>query len=360
MRLGSSALALFVAGIAPSQTYVVAAAGGPGVNFTSIAAAVAAVPDGAVLLVRAGTYAGFAINSKGLTVLADPGVGVQGTIQIINTTATQAVVLRNLEMIAFIDCLSCAGPVLLDQIGSVPTSGGLLWVRQCSQVMATSSVFRGGGTQSAVSVISSQLAFVNSSADVVAPSYGAGIWVNQSGSRVQVVSSVVQTMIGAAIAVDVGNDVRLLGSSTVTAPPGPNNYAISSYLSTVRRASTVSLNGTVQASSMVTVDDESLSGTGGALGGSVSATLNGANGNIALLVLGVTRTPLFLPGIIDSWWLDPAVSASVALAVQSGPLTATVPIPPTPALQGELFGFQGLFLTPTGLSVSNPYRFVIR
>jgi hypothetical protein len=360
MRL-SFALALFVAGIAPSQTYVVDAAGGAGANFTSIAAAATAVPDGALLLVRAGTYAPFAINNKGLTVLADPGVGVQGSIQIINTTATQAVVLRNLEMIgAFIDCLSCAGPVLLDQIRFVPTTGALLWVRQCSQVMATSSVFRGGGLQPAVFVISSQLAFINSRADVTGFSYAGGIWVNQSGSRVQVVSSVVQTMIGAAIAVDVGNDVRLLGSTTVTAPPGPNNYSISSYLSTVRCASTVSLTGAVQVSSMVTVDDESLSGTGGALGGSVSATLNGANGNIALLVLGVTGPPLPVPGIIDSWWLDPAVSASVALAIQNGPLTATVAIPPTPTLQGQLFGFQGLFLTPTGLSVSNPHRFVIR
>src|SRR5437762_9224013 len=39
-----------------AQTFIVDAANGPGTNFTEIATAVAAVPDGAVLMVRAGSY----------------------------------------------------------------------------------------------------------------------------------------------------------------------------------------------------------------------------------------------------------------------------------------------------------------
>jgi hypothetical protein len=367
MRLASSVLTLVVAASAPSQTYIVDVLGGPSASFTSIAGAVAAVPDGAVLLVRTGTYAGFAINNKGLTVLADPGVRVQGAwpfaIQIQNSSATQPVVLRNLDLDgAGIYCGPCAGPVLLDQIHFVggSMSGAPLTVDGCSQVMATSSVFRGGALSPGVHVVSSQFVLVNSSVQG-GFSYGPGIWAQ--GGRVQVVSSSVSANTGGAsstaIAGDAASDVRLLGNTTLTAPPGPQGYAIQGN-PPVRRASTVTLTGLVQASSMVTVDNESLSGTGGALGGSVSATLNGANGNIALLVLGVTGPPLFVPGILDSWWLDSAVSASVALAVQNGPLTAAVPIPPTPALQGQLFGFQGLYLTPTGLSMSSPYRFVIQ
>ncbi|HEX6812687.1 MAG TPA: hypothetical protein VF384_13755, partial [Planctomycetota bacterium] len=129
MRLASSALVLLVAGIARCQTYVVDAAGGPAANFTSIAAAVAAVPDGSVLVVRSGTYAGFTIDNKGLTVLADPGVVMQSlqSIAIQNTTATQGVVLRNLVLSDGISCTSCAGPVLLDEIrpGMHPSTSGL-------------------------------------------------------------------------------------------------------------------------------------------------------------------------------------------------------------------------------------------
>ncbi|HEX6813392.1 MAG TPA: hypothetical protein VF384_17370, partial [Planctomycetota bacterium] len=181
--------------------------------------------------------------------------------------------------------------------------------------------------------------------------------MNVQGCRVQIVSSMVGFgLAGHAIVADNTSDLRLLGSTSLIAPTSA--HAIYGY-PTVRRASTVSVTGLVQAGSMVTVADESLSGTGGALGGSVSATLNGANGNIALLVLGVSASPVFVPGILDAWWLDPAASASVGLAVQSGPLASTVPIPLAPTLQGQVFGFQGLFLTPTSLSVSNPHRFVI-
>lgn len=59
-----------------AQTFVVDAAGGPGSNFTDIAAAVAAVPDGATLLVRPGSHGGFAIAGKGIALLAQPGAVV--------------------------------------------------------------------------------------------------------------------------------------------------------------------------------------------------------------------------------------------------------------------------------------------
>src|SRR5262245_22482850 len=79
------------------QTFVVDAGNGPGANFTSIAAAIAAVPDGATLLVRAGTYAPFTVDAKGLTILGDPGVVVGGSVAVRNIAAGQAVTIRELQ-----------------------------------------------------------------------------------------------------------------------------------------------------------------------------------------------------------------------------------------------------------------------
>ena len=65
-----------LAAAAVAQTFIVDVNSGPGTNFTSIAAAVAAVPDGAVLEVRPGTYAAFTIQNKSLTVFGQAGVQV--------------------------------------------------------------------------------------------------------------------------------------------------------------------------------------------------------------------------------------------------------------------------------------------
>ncbi|MBM4063103.1 MAG: hypothetical protein FJ265_18705, partial [Planctomycetes bacterium] len=123
MRTALAAVLCLLSSLA-AQTFVVDAANGPGANFTSLPAAVAAVPDGAVLLVRAGSYAGFTTSGKGLTILGDPGVSITGGIGFANTTAQQAVTLRQLAWpsaqiatgTALVRLTNCAGPVLLERL----------------------------------------------------------------------------------------------------------------------------------------------------------------------------------------------------------------------------------------------------
>ena len=91
-----------LASAAVAQTFVVDAGNGPGTNFTSIAAAVATVPEGATLLVRSGSYAGFAVT-RGVTILGDSGVAITGPVQVTATTALQPVTLRNLQWSAFVN-----------------------------------------------------------------------------------------------------------------------------------------------------------------------------------------------------------------------------------------------------------------
>ena len=114
-----------------AQTYVVDASNGPGTHFTTIAAAVAAVPDGAVLVVRAGTYAGFTVSGRGVSILANAGVGITSQVVVTQTQPHQAVTLRALAWTtAWIPaghCLvqptQCAGPVLIENV-TMPANAG--------------------------------------------------------------------------------------------------------------------------------------------------------------------------------------------------------------------------------------------
>ncbi|MCA8953853.1 MAG: hypothetical protein KDE27_30355, partial [Planctomycetes bacterium] len=115
-----------LASAAVAQTFVVDAGNGPGTNFTSIAAAVATVPEGATLLVRSGSYAGFAVT-RGVTILGDSGVAITGPVQVTATTALQPVTLRNLQWSAFVnnqpplELDSCQGAVLLESLQLPPS-----------------------------------------------------------------------------------------------------------------------------------------------------------------------------------------------------------------------------------------------
>lgn len=99
-RVGAAAL---LSGFAHAQVLIVDASNGPGTSFTSLTAAVAAAPDGAVLRVRAGRYSAFTLQAKGLAVVGEEGQEVRiGTlpgdrsIEVIGTAAHQPVLLKNL------------------------------------------------------------------------------------------------------------------------------------------------------------------------------------------------------------------------------------------------------------------------
>lgn len=69
-------------------------------DFTSLPAAVQAASSGDLLLVKSGTYAGFTVDAKTLTVLADTGSTVQlsSTVRVQNLTASQSCVLSGLAI----------------------------------------------------------------------------------------------------------------------------------------------------------------------------------------------------------------------------------------------------------------------
>src|SRR6186713_2504221 len=115
---------------AACQTYVVASGGGG--QFTSLPQAIQAVPDGATLHVKPGTYSEFTISGKSITMLAETvgtvTVNVNTACTITGLSAAQRVFVSGftfaagfLAWNATISVTACAGSVVLDRITLPPS-----------------------------------------------------------------------------------------------------------------------------------------------------------------------------------------------------------------------------------------------
>ena len=95
------ALSLCLAASLHAQSVVVVdASGGPDVDFLSLTEAVTNAPDGALVLVRSGTYLGFEVDAKTLTVASDEGavVVVTSGCSVRNLQAGQSCTLVGLDL----------------------------------------------------------------------------------------------------------------------------------------------------------------------------------------------------------------------------------------------------------------------
>lgn len=110
---------------AQGAVHVVDALAGPGSDFTTINAAVNAAAAGDMLLVRAGTYPGFSINAKALTVAAEPGaaVSIDGLVVVRDLANGADVLLTGLE----ID----ATAIFLTSLFDLRSSLGPIWIENC-------------------------------------------------------------------------------------------------------------------------------------------------------------------------------------------------------------------------------------
>lgn len=154
-----------------ATTVVVDDDGGSGVDFTTIAAAVAAAQPGDVILVRPGTYPWFVID-KGVAVLGSGGVVVTGGVAIENVPPGPRVSLCGMRLPS-LDVFACAAPVVatdlvfpsgtyafsasvrvrgsadvrfraLTIVQAVPTSGGIAgMIVETSRVELTHSIVEG-------------------------------------------------------------------------------------------------------------------------------------------------------------------------------------------------------------------------
>jgi hypothetical protein len=109
---------------AQAAVHVVAPVAGPGVDFTSISAAIAASADGDTVLVRTGSYSAFGVNGQSLAITAEEGgeVVVAGGVFVIGVPAGGFVSLHGLSVQA--DEFSAALSLL--------NNAGHVWVESCT------------------------------------------------------------------------------------------------------------------------------------------------------------------------------------------------------------------------------------
>jgi hypothetical protein len=371
-----------------AQTFVVDAANGPGTHFTSLVAAVAAVPDGAVLDVRPGSYAGFSLSGKGLTVLGQPGVAITSTIAIGNTQAHHTIVLRELAwptaQLASGNTLlqldTCRGPVLLEHLAQPPHTNCLpgsplggchrttgLSAQRCAQLAVQQCTL-----QCTAQLVDCDTLVVGST---IAGESAFLAWTMQAGrtallvqgGRVQIAGASTVTggngypagRFGAAAGHGVGavgGDVRILdgivGAGVNGWLPG---YTVWTSGATLRIAPRVALFGPF--GPLIGTDVmPTASGQGAAPGGTLTAAVRSEPGDVVIVVVGLPGPPTLLAGAQDAFWIDAGVHVFATVGVQGvAPVTANVAVPPIPALRGTRLHWQGACFGPaTGFQASNP------
>jgi hypothetical protein len=359
-----------------AQVFVVDANNGPGANFTTITAAVAAVPSGAVLRVLPGNYDGFSINGKSLTVLNEGGqiAGPLGAIvAVANIAATQSVVLRGLVWPSSggLTLSNCSGFVACHECSVTSRNYTFdVSISQCRQVHLVDCLFQqsSGTTWSVVHMTSSDAVFERcrlfggmfcTGLDVhggraqlvscgiagginFSPPAGPGVHMTQADMRVLggMVSGGLAFSSGWAFAIDGSGTLRIDPSTVLQSTPQPISPTLSP-----------------QFAAMPILEASHTRGPGAA----IKATLNAPAGWFGALYIGFPALPAASPGFVDEVWIDPATAVVLTSGLFASPqLRGNVAVPNADLFFGTRLACQGVTFDATaGLQLSNPAAITI-
>lgn len=396
--LKTSWLLALLAPFAAAQTFVVDAANGPGTHFTDLPTAVAAVPDGATLVLRAGAYGPIVLQGKGLTVVGGAGVVLNGilspAIDVRGLAAHQSFALRGASMgwalqgPAQVSLTNNAGRVLLEEfrfdyrtspyLGSfgAPLPGAIVALN-CAQVVLRRCSLVGSNavsaTASAVDLDNCGLQGSGSTTVLYHNPVYAGtpaLYLNASVARLASCSlqggpgALPNAMPSPAIVAS-QSSVQLGGATTVRGgqpflQAGPA-VAIEGTGSLVRDplVSLATTGGAPLFAGSITDSVQpwpAVVSTGGRLGQPMTATVEGAYGELCLLCVSLPGAPSSVPEVEGSVWLDSARLQLVALGTQAAAarVTFTASMPSAPELVGRPRAWQAVSWSALhGLQASN-------
>lgn len=358
------AIVVLLLAAAPAQTFVVDANNGPGTNFTSIAAAVATVPDGAVLDVRPGTYSTFTIAGKSVAVIGGPGVWIYDLVGQVRVTALQTgqtVVLRGLEVAQGIGhgtivCQSSRGVIVIDDChgnSTTSTLGGSLYVADCEHVSVRGCWF--GDTLYPANVIDSNVTFTHC---LLSGSYN-GVGIYCTDSHVTVSNCLLWSALSSTVLMN-GGELAVTGNSTLRKSAVTMPGAVVSGTGNVR----IHPNTVIQAATAtpfvgVTATFVPMPEVGAwtdPLGGTATATLVVPPGGIGVLFVGIPSPPQVVAGLPDPIWIRPG--SEILQATGAGTLAASYAVPNAPCVLGITVAWQGVTTGTGGPQVGNPVVYV--
>lgn len=349
-----------------AQTFVVDAANGPGAHFTTISAAIAAVPDGAVLRILPGLYhESLTIQGKSLTLLGEGGEVRGSTLAIAGLQPHQSVhvdLLRLGSSQTFVQLTNCQGHVHLSRIQS---SHNNLTAIACDQVTVRNMDLRDSAFDGCNAVLEGVHVFGRRAVP------GEEALVVANGSM-QLVACRVDGSSGfgfplAAVRLD-NASLRILGNSTISGGFGLFQQYANAVVGngTLRKDPAVVVSGAAPAISGAvvhsTVAMPMLDRTEGGLGDTITASLRGPSGHLGVLLIGYSAAPYVVAGLADELWYQPAASFVQAIGVpQAGiPLSGSLSIPNLAGFLGHRFVWQAVTYDGVGgYQASNPSHLVV-
>jgi hypothetical protein len=390
-----SALVLVVSALR-AQVFIVDAGGGG--HFTDLPAAIAAVPDGSTLRVRAGSYSPFTVQGKGVRILGEGLVTlarVPGDVVIDGTQREQVVLLRklSLEDVPTVSIRDCGGPVVLEWCSAVDR-GPNVTVTESANVQLLRCTIRSQMFPLSFSPIPPDRMSVTASSILVAGCSIEG-WsrgrdghgqhgVHLVGSRAVVIASTLAGGAGAAgfcfcfrcfelPGLDGGHGCVVehstlysLASSVVGGPGGPGGQA--------QNCGTCSCYGTPPGTRGQGIQELGASTVSIFWSGALCEVLGEqATGSQVAFATTVTGTPPFLATMLFSYRGDllpiaPPLGHGVLLAAPVGILapfsssSRTLQLPwnvPQGLQPGFAYFGQFVLLDASGLIFGNPFPFVV-
>ncbi|MFK7742842.1 MAG: hypothetical protein AB8H80_21200 [Planctomycetota bacterium] len=353
----------------PAQTFVVDAAGGPGVQFVDMPAAVAAAPDGATLRVRAGFYHAFEIDQKSLVVLAESGaiaIGISGRIGVVNLTAQQEVTIRGFEhrtVVGFPQLVieNNAGRVLIESCGVQLGAIGAIRVADSADVRMRDCVY--AQSSSFAHVVARSRVRI-SRCLLANRSFAPALDVADSFVEVAdclIVSEPVLAPFPAIVSTN--SDLRVLAGTaiaTTQASPlcgGTGSLRIDPSVSLANGGGPLFAGIQVVTQVMPVVRAET-----DAASGLARASLLGPASASGILFVGRPAPEEFISPGLDPLVVDSSTAVAVAVAAPGSllmPLATSYVVPPQPVLLGVRVTWQGASLdAANGLQISNGVTYV--
>lgn len=391
--------AFFVTAV-PSQarTWTIDRNNGPGTDFTTIQAAISAASEGDILVVRPGSYPGNLVIDKGLTILAQPGVGVepldsrQPTLVVrdlrINATAyVRGLGVRSDIGAAAMHVLNCRGRVHIDGCSIVGGAVGPIGAPGLTVETTTATTL----TRSSVYGYPA-LGAGNSHILILESSLNGGDWCGLSwcySSAPAIIASDSTLMIGGSPMR--GGNGGMTGRSSI-----PNREAILGFQChlTISGGSGVAISAGSGAYSVhgielrggtLTIDPAiAVTGYGSAgpiggnhtlnqrplpmltasdatVGGTMVTTLRSAPARHFVIAVSQVSDPVHLA--LGTLMVDPNLIAPITYGIQNSAMQTqmSIPIPNATELRGSILGLQALTIDPatTFAELSNAAVLVI-
>lgn len=379
---GPIALSLLVllsaAPLSAQQVHVVDDDGGPGVDFTTLSAAVAAASSGDVLLIESGSYAGaFTLDGKALVLAADADATVDlqaGVATVQNLAAGQTVTLRGVHS-HFVSW-------------NLVSDAGTVWFEDCSLEFDDALTL---GTMTATGCANVVVTCCTISAAPAVSTFGDnvpsdGIHAQQSQLTLYECTvtggsgdlSMTTIDVPGQQAVELVDATLFLAGSTLTGGPGAT--AAGGAALRVAGASTAWLLDDTLAGGDGTPDgaavEETLGGVAIALPGPasrleldspkrmgepVTLTLDGPPGQQAWLMKWLAPGGVVKPGWSGVLLVDPAHFSLLALGniPGSGELSLTANVPTIAGLQALPLYLQGVALAPGSIRLTSGSHLLI-